>query len=84
MFEDDVDAGDAGNIASHRKQNIQPELARESYFEEHARRVKTTAKMIFNGSVVVKVWRVDSSCWRLPSRANPHDTAWRGVPRTPN
>jgi hypothetical protein len=29
-------------------------LPRESHFEEHAQRAKTTAKMIFNGSVAVK------------------------------
>jgi hypothetical protein len=29
-------------------------LPRESHFEEYARRGKTTAKMIFNGSVAVK------------------------------
>ena len=35
-------------------QDIQPELPRESRFEEHARRGKTTAKTIFNGSAAVK------------------------------
>jgi hypothetical protein len=37
--ENDVERmDDAGNIAEHRKQNVEPELPRQSHFEEHAQR----------------------------------------------
>jgi hypothetical protein len=39
MFENDIERmDDARNIAEHSKQNIEPELSRQSHFEEYAHR----------------------------------------------
>jgi hypothetical protein len=39
MFENNVERmDDARNIAEHSKQNIEPELSRQSHFEEYAHR----------------------------------------------
>jgi hypothetical protein len=45
---------DAGNIAEHRQQNIEPELPVGPTSRNTPRGAKTIAKIIFDGSVAVK------------------------------
>jgi hypothetical protein len=58
MFENIIERmDDARNIAEHSKQNIEPELSRQSDFEEYANRGQEDSKKILNGSLTVKAIR---------------------------